>query len=317
MYRAREGEGEREGATNHTTVAPDSSRRNPTYSTDRVMTASVSLQGAKYIHTIHVHLVLVQSSADKDCLREKFTQQQILELSSLPLLSAMPRKLLPMPPSEWHIYYEICKAAFRPGIMSVMFPHGISDQDSAISLATMKRAAERYPGRIQIYKVVDTDLPDDDPLQQVIGVSNWRIYDEERTEEDFQREKEESERDTAELGDPPGVDLAVVQDFHGVVQEYRKKHFGGKPYVLLYVLATRPDQARKGVGALSMEWGCKKADELGLPAYLEGSPQGVGLYKKWGFEVVDELPWDATKYGYPDSLKHLCMMRHPQQKEEK
>lgn len=229
----------------------------------------------------------------------------------------MPRKLLPMPPSEWHIYYEICKAAFRPGIMSVLFPHGISAQDSAISLATMKRAAERYPGRIQNYKVVDTDLPDDDPLQQVIGVSNWRIYDEERTEEDFQREKEESERDTAELGDPPGVDLAVVQDFHGVVQEYRKKHFGGKPYVLLYVLATRPDQARKGVGALSMEWGCKKADELGLPAYLEGSPQGVGLYKKWGFEVVDELPWDATKYGYPDPLKHLCMMRHPQQKEEK
>lgn len=229
----------------------------------------------------------------------------------------MPRKLLPMPPSEWHIYYEICKAAFRPGIMSVMFPHGISDQDSAISLATMKRVAERYPGRIQVYKVVDTDLPDDDPLQQVVGVSNWRIYDEERTEEDFQREKEESERDTAELGDPPGVDLAVVEDFHGVVQEYRKKHFGGKPYMLLHVLATRPDQARKGVGALSMEWGCKKADELGLPAYLEGSPQGVGLYKKWGFEVVDELPWDATKYGYPDPLKHLCMMRHPQQKEEK
>lgn len=37
------------------------------YSTDRVMTALVSLQGAKYIH---VHLVLVQGSADKDCLRE-------------------------------------------------------------------------------------------------------------------------------------------------------------------------------------------------------------------------------------------------------
>ena len=228
----------------------------------------------------------------------------------------MPLKLLPLPQSEWPIYYEICKAAFRPGIMSVMYPNGISEKDADITIASMKRASDRYPGRTQLYKVVDTDLPDNDPFGGIVGVSNWRIYDQKRTDEDVRKEKEASDRDTEEIGIQPGLDLEVAKDFFGVCGEYKKKHLGLKPYVLLHVLATRPDQGRKGVGALSMEWGCQKADSLGLPLYLEGSPKGVGLYRKYGFEVVDELPWDATNYGYQDPLKHLCMKRLPQQKIE-
>lgn len=228
----------------------------------------------------------------------------------------MPVQLLPMPPAEWHLYYKICNAAFQPGILSVMFPNGISQQDSEMSVASMKRLAERYPGRVQLLKVIDTDLPDDDPYEKIVGVSNWKIFAKERTEAELQREKEEDEKDEEIYGSQPGLSKTVVEDFHGATAEYRKKHLGRKPYVLLHVLATRPDQGRKGVGALSVKWGCDKADELGLPAYLEGSPKGVGLYRKWGFEVVDELPWDATKYGYKEPLKHLCMKRQPQQKSD-
>ncbi|EME86566.1 uncharacterized protein MYCFIDRAFT_122232, partial [Pseudocercospora fijiensis CIRAD86] len=108
-----------------------------------------------------------------------------------------------------------------------------------------------------------------------------------------------------------GMSEEVAESFHKVCWEYKQKHLGHEPYLFLQVLATRPDQGRKGVGALAMKWGCDKADELGLPAYLEGSPMGVGLYKKWQFDVVDELPWDARNFGYSDSLAHLCMKRAP------
>ena len=84
--------------------------------------------------------------------------------------------------------------------------------------------------------------------------------------------------------------------------------------MLLHVLATRPEHERRGIGAISLKWGTEKADELGLPLYLDGSPKGVSLYRKWGFEEVDVLPFDATRHGYEEPLTHLCMLRMPKKK---
>ncbi|KXT04812.1 hypothetical protein AC578_9752 [Pseudocercospora eumusae] len=108
-------------------------------------------------------------------------------------------------------------------------------------------------------------------------------------------------------GTSGGKSEEVVESFHSVCSEYKQKHLGQKPDLLLQVLATRPGQGSKGVGALAMELGCDKADELGLPACLEGSLMGLGLYKNRKFDVVDELPWDARSFGYSDSLTHLCI----------
>jgi hypothetical protein len=43
-----------------------------------------------------------------------------------------------------------------------------------------------------------------------------------------------------------------------------------------------------------MEWGIKKADELGLPAYVEATDNGYELYKEYGFKVESEMSLDAT-----------------------
>lgn len=43
-----------------------------------------------------------------------------------------------------------------------------------------------------------------------------------------------------------------------------------------------------------MEWGVKKADELGLPAYIEASDHGLELYKACGFKVKGDVDLDAT-----------------------
>lgn len=221
----------------------------------------------------------------------------------------MTLKLLPLPQNEWQMYTRICKAAFIPGILSVMYPEGYSDEAQEHALGTLLRTAERHPDRIQMMKVVDEALPDDDLYQKVVGISQWKIFPRERTEEEMKQEEEVSNREDKECGSPPGLSEAVADDFGGATSEYKKKHLGNRPHVLLHILATRPEHERRGVGAMSLAWGTQKADEMGLPMYLEGGPKGVALYKKWGFEVVDVLPWDAQKHGYHDSLKHLCMLR--------
>ena len=57
---------------------------------------------------------------------------------------------------------------------------------------------------------------------------------------------------------------------------------------MLYVLYVHPDYRRRGAGNLFMEWGTRKADELGLNSYIEASEMGKMLYLKHGFEVVSQ-----------------------------
>lgn len=223
----------------------------------------------------------------------------------------MPLQLLPLPPSEYEMYFRIAYTAFVPGIMELMYPNGMSEEDRRHAADAMRRADSYHPDRMQCFKVVDTDLPDSDPFDKVVGVSHWKIFPRERSEEDMQKEKEQSDKDDEVYGDPPALNAEVIEEFGARTKEYKEKHLGRRPYVLLHVLATRPEHMRRGIGAISMKWGVEKADELGLPMYLEGSPKGVGLYRKWGFEEVDVLPWDATKYGYKEPLTHLCMLRPP------
>ena len=91
--------------------------------------------------------------------------------------------------------------------------------------------------------------------------------------------------------------------------EKRRANLGGKPYVLLSILATHPDHHRRGVGAMHLKWGCDLADKLGLPAYLEATPKGKPLYERFGFEGVGNMRFDARKYGHQEQIPHVCMLR--------
>ena len=45
-----------------------------------------------------------------------------------------------------------------------------------------------------------------------------------------------------------------------------------------------------------VKWGCDKADELGLPAYLEATAAGHPIYLKAGFEKIDEVVIDCDRW---------------------
>lgn len=65
----------------------------------------------------------------------------------------------------------------------------------------------------------------------------------------------------------------------------------------LHMLHTDPKQEGRGAGSALLKWGTQKADELGLPAYLESSPNAHDFYKKYGFEDVEIFELDLSRFG--------------------
>ena len=55
----------------------------------------------------------------------------------------------------------------------------------------------------------------------------------------------------------------------------------------LNILYTHPDYRRQGVADLILNWGKKKADEMGVEMWLDATELGVPVYKKHGFTVVN------------------------------
>ena len=79
--------------------------------------------------------------------------------------------------------------------------------------------------------------------------------------------------------------------------------------LVLAILVTSPDFQGRGVGRRLCQEGLRIADGEKLPAWLEASALGRKLYKKLGFEDVQELSIDLSKYGGEGIDHHLCMLR--------
>ena len=88
---------------------------------------------------------------------------------------------------------------------------------------------------------------------------------------------------------------------------------GADVQIDLAAIATSPKHQRLGVGAMLVEWGVDRADNMKLPAYVESTPEGLRLYEKCGFHQVEVLPLDLN----PVSKKpchHFCMVRSAESK---
>ncbi|KAF2678956.1 hypothetical protein K458DRAFT_422618 [Lentithecium fluviatile CBS 122367] len=87
---------------------------------------------------------------------------------------------------------------------------------------------------------------------------------------------------------------------------------GLKPHLYLHMLHTDPKQQGRGAGSALLKWGMQKADELGLPAYLESSPNAHGFYKRHGFGDVEIFELDLGFYGGPEKVHTApLMIRQP------
>jgi GNAT superfamily N-acetyltransferase len=132
---------------------------------------------------------------------------------------------------------------------------------------------------------------------QIVGCAEWFTYDRERTPEQY-------------LPAPhllgaswmtDEADKSKVLKFNKPIVDKRNQWMGGKPHAVLRYMAVAPEWRRKGIASTCVQWGIDRCKELGIPAYLEASDEGVPVYEKLGFEKVDvvEAPWEGEIFSYP------------------
>lgn len=72
-----------------------------------------------------------------------------------------------------------------------------------------------------------------------------------------------------------------------------------------------PEFQRRGIGSLLLEWGKKKADELGAKIWLTATPQATPVYEENGWKIVDRYEINLTKYGGDGLYVRSWMLRKP------
>ena len=70
-----------------------------------------------------------------------------------------------------------------------------------------------------------------------------------------------------------------------------KHHPLDREHAYLWFLGVAPQLQGMGIGSRLLRAGLNRADEAGLPAYLEtGTTRNVALYRRHGFEIIHEAP---------------------------
>lgn len=66
-----------------------------------------------------------------------------------------------------------------------------------------------------------------------------------------------------------------------------------------------PDHRRRGAGHLLVEWGTKKADEMGVEMFVESTEDGKPLYDRHGLVSMNELTLKPSNPNPGDEWKSL------------
>lgn len=77
------------------------------------------------------------------------------------------------------------------------------------------------------------------------------------------------------------------------------------PRAVLELCFVHPSHRRRGAGRLLVEWGTKKADELGVEAFVESTPDGRPLYESCGFVTMNGFELKPTLPEETEELKKL------------
>jgi ribosomal protein S18 acetylase RimI-like enzyme len=76
------------------------------------------------------------------------------------------------------------------------------------------------------------------------------------------------------------------------------------------MLMVSRDCQRQGIGTLLLDAGLREADDAGLQCILGASPEGQGLYKKYGFVEFEQMSLNLWEYdgGEGMGVVNHCIM---------
>ncbi|KAF4624852.1 hypothetical protein G7Y89_g13316 [Cudoniella acicularis] len=103
---------------------------------------------------------------------------------------------------------------------------------------------------------------------------------------------------------PEGTFKDIASQLLHTFLSYRPTRMN-EPHLLLNFCFVHTKHRRRGAGRLMMEWGLKKADELGLASFVEATDSGLKLYREYGFKVEGDIDLDATTENPSEEFTRL------------
>ncbi|KAF2868459.1 acyl-CoA N-acyltransferase [Massariosphaeria phaeospora] len=109
-----------------------------------------------------------------------------------------------------------------------------------------------------------------------------------------------------------GTNKAACEAFFDGMAKRKKEIMGDRPHIYLHMLHTDPKFQGRGAGGILLNWGTQEADKIGLPIYLESSPEAHRFYQKHGFEDIEEFRVDFSQFS-KEGKWHIAplMIRKP------
>ncbi|KAJ5633238.1 hypothetical protein N7490_009577 [Penicillium lividum] len=136
----------------------------------------------------------------------------------------------------------------------------------------------------KFWKVV---VPDGNEGEKMVACALWSFF-----------YQPEHIPDWKDIEWPVTANAEACNELIGELNMLKKRHMDGMCYGYLKTLCTLPEYRGCGIASALLKLGLEEGIKEGLKLFwLHGSLDGQPLYRKFGFEDVEAMQRDITKYG--------------------
>ncbi|KAJ4374991.1 hypothetical protein N0V83_002070 [Neocucurbitaria cava] len=204
-------------------------------------------------------------------------------------------------PEEAEQYMRMRHEVFRPTVNNILYSRG-EPSEKTLSRVTEEIRDGIVDKGILYIKCVDK------ATGEIIAGARWR-HVKPGKEGAIERTWDEVEAgfDLPEPFDESHPEM--LEGLHDLFNSNKREILGRRPYYCLDTLVTLPQHERRGAGSMLVRWGCERADEAGVEAYLEASLMGAPMYARHGFQAVKEVELDLRKWEGKEIMSFILMLR--------
>ncbi|CAN9180317.1 unnamed protein product [Alternaria alternata] len=200
-------------------------------------------------------------------------------------------------PEEAEQYMRIRHAVFRNTINNILYSRGEPSQKTLDRVTEDIRDGVINKGILYL-KCVDTSTG------EMVAGARWRYV---KPKEEGAKERTWEEVDAGFTIPEPydESDPELFKSLYTLFNSNKREILGNRPYYVLDTLATLQAHERRGAGSMLVRWGCARADEVGVEAFLEASPMGAPMYAQHGFQPVKEVSIDLRQWGGKELMNFI------------
>lgn len=196
-------------------------------------------------------------------------------------VQSMPLELTALDEDDIDTYTDMVWEAFASAADTIslcFYPSGRSDHVRAYMHKNIRDNLSDPSFSYVLVRDSDTRAP--------LAVACWYFQTVDKSMQEVLRGEETARKKRAQQTPIAGINFAAMNEFRESQAKTKREVLRGRAHAFLIVLGTSPSARRKGAGTAALTSGLQKADEMGLPVYLEASIMGRPFYAKYGFQDV-------------------------------